>query len=517
LTPRGDVVKHEGFTADDESHTSGAERAGRPGRRAGASRPIRRIEEHAICFELAARPRSRCGVVRACGGDIPFGKKRTRSSTVSGDRIDSPSTMSTSALGWIDLAPAALRRLRQDLAVQQQGVLDEMGMLAIHVGYADHFFPGTSVLHQNPRYLFFTCWNYLMLDSAPGGGATAGARKDAAERWVRDQLVKAEQKNVIGKQVDTPAQPPDASYWSALRRWGFYKPNGPDRSVLLARWQSYRVLRAAEKRTRSEDVEPDRAVWFKAPEPPWYWFQLRPREPVTFDLTHDEAEFLLERLEQLGPKVLLAVAARNARRRLPTGDACWNDDLVTNAAHAVGEGARLVRARYASALAHVIRAIYGALVERRRAETSSKWERQYIVEPEHYRRLLRELVQTHVAGDALRIDPALLASDVGISVSPSGGRERPDLLTLVTATLDALRRTKRAADVDAFLLSRPMHALYEAIESARKGTRARLPDTVKGLERRRTFDHETLNITGLDFRWYQVKTLLSDLGKGLRA
>jgi hypothetical protein len=427
--------------------------------------------------------------------------------------------MSTSTLGWIDLAPAALRRLRQDLVAQQQGVLDEMGMLAIHVGYADHFFPGTSVLHQNPRYLFFTCWNYLLLDDAPGRGATAPARKDAAERWVRDQLVKAEQKNVIGKQVDTPAQPPDASYWSALRRWGFYRPDGPERSVLLARWRSYRVFRAGEERTRGEEVEPERAVWFKVPEPPWYWFQERPRERVTFDLSRAEAEFLLDRLEQLGPKCLLAVAAREARRRKPSGDACWNDELVTDSARAIGEGARLVRARHASALAHVTRAIYGALVEQRRAKTASKWERQHLVEPEYYRTLLRELIQTSVTDDALRTDTDRLAADLGMPPpqSSSAPRDRPDLLTLVTATLDALRRARRPADVDACLLSRPMHDLYEAVEISRKGTRARLPDTVKGIERRRAFDHDTLNVTGLDFRWQQVRTLLSDLSKGLRA
>src|SRR5262245_34855726 len=145
--------------------------------------------------------------------------------------------MSVSSLGWVDLSPSALRRVRQDLVEQRTGVLDEMGMLAIHVGYADYFFPGTSVLHQSPRYLFFTCWNYLRLDDAPGGGATASARKEAAERWVRDQLVKANQKNVIGKLVDTPAQPPDAAYWSALRYWGFYRPDGPERAVLLSKWR----------------------------------------------------------------------------------------------------------------------------------------------------------------------------------------------------------------------------------------------------------------------------------------
>lgn len=47
-----------------------------------------------------------------------------------------------SSLGWVDLSPAALRRLRQELDPETEGVVDEMGVGALHTGYADHFFPG---------------------------------------------------------------------------------------------------------------------------------------------------------------------------------------------------------------------------------------------------------------------------------------------------------------------------------------------------------------------------------------
>jgi hypothetical protein len=86
-----------------------------------------------------------------------------------------------SKLGWIDLSAVALQRLRRDLEGETQGVVDEMGVLAIHAGYADRFFPGTSVLQTRPRYIFFTCWNYLMLDELDGN--TAKARKELAEDW----------------------------------------------------------------------------------------------------------------------------------------------------------------------------------------------------------------------------------------------------------------------------------------------------------------------------------------------
>jgi hypothetical protein len=56
-------------------------------------------------------------------------------------------------------------------------------------GYADYFFPGTSVLQTRPRYLFFACWNFLWL--ARQRGVTAAnflKRKDEAELWVTSQL-----------------------------------------------------------------------------------------------------------------------------------------------------------------------------------------------------------------------------------------------------------------------------------------------------------------------------------------
>ena len=127
-------------------------------------------------------------------------------------------------LGWIDLSPAALRQLRHDLEEKPDGVVDEMGVIAIHSGYADRFFPGTSVLQKRPRYLFFTCWNYLSLDYFDGFSAKSS--KELAEDWVKQQLIAADQKGIIGARVDRPAQPVDYIYWTALNKWGFYR--GPE-------------------------------------------------------------------------------------------------------------------------------------------------------------------------------------------------------------------------------------------------------------------------------------------------
>jgi hypothetical protein len=48
--------------------------------------------------------------------------------------------------GWVEISDAAPQRLQRELEQKGKEVVDEMGVLAIHAGYADYFFPGTSVL-----------------------------------------------------------------------------------------------------------------------------------------------------------------------------------------------------------------------------------------------------------------------------------------------------------------------------------------------------------------------------------
>jgi hypothetical protein len=103
--------------------------------------------------------------------------------------------------GWVEISDAALQRLRSELEQKGQGVVDEMGVLTIHAGYADYFFPGTSVLQTRPRYLFFACWNFLWL--ARQRAVTAAnflKRKDEAELWVTSQLVATSRRQLaLGK------------------------------------------------------------------------------------------------------------------------------------------------------------------------------------------------------------------------------------------------------------------------------------------------------------------------------
>lgn len=416
-----------------------------------------------------------------------------------------------STLGWMEIAPAALRRMRQQLEDEGDGVVDEMGVLALHSGYADRFFPGTSVLHRRPRYLFFTCWNYLAL--AAQGEVTARnvrARKEQLEHWLTDQLRKSAQEGIIGIRVfpRPPAQPPDAVYWTALRTFGFYR--GADRGALLEGWDREGVRAAGKALSRAAEPtdDDDALAIFHVPPVPRNWGGVRQRAPITFDLEPEEAEFLFERLSAL-ETCLLSEATKLAKAMRPAADAPWKDELLLEAAEAIEERQRLLRTQAVSALGQVVRGVYGALVEQLHVKTLPIAERKALEAPEHYRGALERLWSDGTVETAAQLELDALQEDLP--------NLRRTFVSLLSETQERLRRPGRPAAVIRTLLEPAMHDVYEAVERERKGAaRARLADTPAGLARRQGFAPGTVRVYGLDFRWAVVKRMLQDLHKGLQ-
>ncbi|HTN86989.1 MAG TPA: DUF6361 family protein [Sorangium sp.] len=157
------------------------------------------------------------------------------------------------AVGWMDISPAALRKLHHALEDQPDGVVDELGLLALHTGYGHRFLPGTSVLQTRARYLFFVPWVYL--DLARGAAVNVRERKQRAELRITEQLKKSvphESEGIIGTRTfpSPPAQPAEFAYWTALCAYGFHE--GVPRSALLARWGRRRIHHRAKIRVREE-------------------------------------------------------------------------------------------------------------------------------------------------------------------------------------------------------------------------------------------------------------------------
>ena len=124
------------------------------------------------------------------------------------------------ALGWTYLSREALARAKAQMDEESMGVRDEIGFLTIHQGYADRFFPGTSVLHTRARYAVFVPWLFEDLAGLTGPAAARALRE--RERELAGRLRDAGESQVIGGRVfpKPSSQPPSTVYWNALAVWG---------------------------------------------------------------------------------------------------------------------------------------------------------------------------------------------------------------------------------------------------------------------------------------------------------
>ena len=124
-------------------------------------------------------------------------------------------------IGWIQLSRQAVSHAEQALRGDERGVRDEIGFLVLHQAFADHFFPGTSVLHTRLKYALFVPW----LMQASGGDEK---KLNALELRLQMQLAKADPEGggVIGGSLKNrlPAQPASTIYWSSLSRWEILAP-----------------------------------------------------------------------------------------------------------------------------------------------------------------------------------------------------------------------------------------------------------------------------------------------------
>ena len=470
---------------------------------------------------------------RSRGGCIPQTARGTSTSMAR-------RALATEAIpfGWVEISDAALQRLRHELEQKGQGVVDEMGVLAIHSAFADYFFPGTSVLQTRPRYLFFACWNFLWL--ARQRGTTAAnllRRKDEADLWVTSQLVATrgrtpapgqpapDMEGIIGVRVfaddptQLPAQRVDFIYWTALRRWGFYRSGmAQDRGRLFRRWRGSAIYRVGEGPDESQDdaIRDEPLAEFVVPPAPEGW-RSEESTGLDFDLSPTEATWLQERLVALeevteGP-CLLAKAAELCSDSQPLmvgasdgGDPRpWTDPLIVQAASASGQSERLERARQASHLGHYVRAIYAALVE---------WVVEATASPRRdpplrfYRDLLRRLAENRPMREAtLALSLPELYRDVP---------RLPDPLRHCLRLLqDGLRRVDEGEDSDTAFMNEQTHRAFEVVERRRKTGRARLPRTDQGAARRVGFQQGTVGVYDLDYRWARIRYLLWDLHRGL--
>ena len=402
-------------------------------------------------------------------------------------------------LGWVALSRNALAAAEKLVKDDELGVRDEVGVLAIHRGYSDRFFPGTSVQHSRIRYVLFVAWQLhaLLTDPSIKSGSQASKALDRTEFELAGALYRKGLPGVIGGQTATnqgrlTSLPPSAAYWSALSEWGVLSGgpvDAPSKREVFAAWRAWAERPMGERGLTDDEsgLLYRRLSLFDAlPKPPEGW--PTSEASLTFTLRKKEREHLSKWLSAQrrddGSPTLLAnlvnqgfMAEKGARKRP------WHADVL--AASDASDRAALKRAGDASALAGILRGLYNACVEAVRDTRDG-------VSHNKHRLQLQKLIHRHAKATA-RVEPSVLAQD-GLSLG--------DLPSILKQTQEWLVETP-----DEPLRAR---AWLGEWESARKGDRARLPTSSAAKGRR--VDWTAQAARPLDYRWWVVVSMLDDLG-----
>jgi hypothetical protein len=397
----------------------------------------------------------------------------------------------SSFFGWTFISRKDVRNAEAQMRSDNQGVRDELGFLALHKGYADRFFPGTSVLQTRLRYVFFVPWMYARIaDKAPKGHITQIVKFAERDLVLR---INPSQDGIIG--IDSTnyitSQPPSQIYWSALGAWNIVRKKNEYRRYSRADLHALLTGRS-RKTTRDDDgrtLNDEHQVFYPLPDPPSEWFG---QDKLSFVLRDNERNYIKECWRNLPvpqdttQKSLLAKLSIKPIANVKIIDNCWDERLLKIAA---AEKEVMLRAQAAASLALLGRAAYAALVEGTR-ETRDKVETA-----KRHRNHLKVMLEQHRAL-ALRLKVDEVEDDIGLLDKHFG--------PVVQQTLDWLMSGKNDPE--------PLRQMYRSAEHARKLGRARLPEDGTGREKRLEWNSDQYPLaSALHYRWPRVRRMLADL------
>jgi len=380
-------------------------------------------------------------------------------------------------------------RQAERLASGEQDTRDEIGFLLIHQGFADRFFPGTSVLHTRVRYALFVPWLFLHAKDHIQRGRNLNGAIERELIQLAFRLKKGERYGVIGgdKLGQLTSQPPDRVYWTALRQWGLLLPSVGSRSEALRRLQaSTRTVPLDDDGGALDDDSTE--VFCTMPRPPAGWDD--PEAKLDFKLSAKEQDFLRRQLGQLTRpgEEASALLARLAEARDSFPSAAPGLPRGLDARADADDKKALAIARDAADLSAIGRAVYGALVEHLRAEDGGPDASTFRVQlHSHFDKYGKAAEHCDLAGLE-----ALLPSI-------------PDYVLSVLQKTQAFVRTGKP---EAYFSLRDC---YQRSEMMRKtSNRARLENTGRSEQRRKEWDGK-VNTDPLHYRWYIVRDMLNDL------
>ncbi|MXZ48178.1 MAG: hypothetical protein F4235_04425 [Candidatus Dadabacteria bacterium] len=215
-----------------------------------------------------------------------------------------------STLTWIDHDAAARERALRILSLfHEKDSREELGLGAIRDSFADKLFPGTSTIQTRLRYMLFVPWVYTELERKrvlPPAFAERARRMETD--LIAPLLESLDRSGVFGKVAGKSVKRlPSSVYWNGLRMWGIRRVDCSQDEYHSHVDKLYEHLDASSGEGEGNNGF---SVWHpRLPDPPEGF----PNgiDNLSFNLGPEESSFLLDRIMESHGESLLALLARN--------------------------------------------------------------------------------------------------------------------------------------------------------------------------------------------------------------
>lgn len=211
-----------------------------------------------------------------------------------------------STLTWIDHDPVAQDRSLRILSLfREKDSREELGLGAIRDSFADRLFPGTSTIQTRLRYMFFVPWVYIKLERNRVSPPTFAAKARQMETALIDPLLaNSDHAGVFGKVAGKSIKRlPSSVYWNGLGVWGIRKITCSQDEYQRHVDSVYRRRDSYHGRHEKDDFS-EIVTWHpRLPKAPNGFPDAV--EDLSFNLEAEEASFLLDRLSKSHKESLL--------------------------------------------------------------------------------------------------------------------------------------------------------------------------------------------------------------------
>ncbi len=399
-----------------------------------------------------------------------------------------------SSFAWLSYSETERRKALDVLALfRERDTRDELGIGVIRDAFADLFFPGTSTIQTRARYFLFIPWIYQRLEQKRVRSAEIAERARREEVALIEGLCNAGEKDgVIGIEARKNLRRlPSSVYWQGLAQWGLRLFPG---SIDQYHRSLDRFYLNGARVVKNDDGEPIdgfvRRNWHAAmPERPENF-----PEGASMKLSKKEAEYLRERVLTEAPESFLAFLLNDAKPA-EASSFPWMHPQHGSLSRRIQE--QLLHARNFSETLHGAALLYNFLLAKQRK--SKKLTQDYETKLHDWSRVITAADRRVSGWDRARFWE--LAMDDGRARVPTRTRQ------FVNAWIDLLL----AGCAPTVTTSKKAQALIQERERALKRAQSRF-DNPRALELWRG----AAGASQLDYRWYQVQTVVADIQAGAR-